>query len=258
MKAESSHSTMDLERYLDAQELERLFKKLGAPSPRKLAEEVQYFSSKEAEKRDTIIQDYLGKTGINRIVDTVAAHLLAEPALPSDAKILDAGAGTGFFTAKIAQKVSAKLPDASFYAMDITPAMLLVLQKKHKKITPFLGLAENIESSLKLADKFRVPKRFDAVFSTLMLHHSLEPEKVFQSLKNVLKKGGRAVVADMCEHPFEEFKTEMGDVHLGFKPEHVRKMAKKHFTKVRVDKISKIVCECSGRAAEIFVATMLI
>lgn len=258
MKAESSHSTMDLERYLDAQELERLFKKLGALNLRKLAGEVQYFSSKEAEKRDTIVQDYLGKAGINRIVDTVAAHLLAEPALSSDAKILDAGAGTGFFTAKIAQKVSAKLPDASFYAMDITPAMLLVLQKKHKKITPFLGLAENIESSLKLADKFRVPKRFDAVFSTLMLHHSLEPEKVFQSLKNVLKKSGRAVVVDMCEHPFEEFKTEMGDVHLGFKPEHVRKMAKNHFTKVEVEKISKIVCECSGRAAEIFVATMLI
>ena len=156
MKAESSHSTMDLERYLDAQELGRLFKKLGAINPRKLVEEVQYFSSKEAEKRDTIVQDYLGKAGINRIVNTVAAHLLAEPALSSDAKILDAGAGTGSFTTKIAKKVSAKLPDASFYAMDITPAMLLVLQEKHKKITPFLGLAENIESSLKLAEKFQI------------------------------------------------------------------------------------------------------
>ena len=121
-----------------------------------------------------------------------------------------------------------------------------------------VGLAENIEGSLKLAGKFRVPKRFDAVFSTLMLHHSLEPEKVFQNLKCVLKKGGRAVVVDMCGHPFEEFETEMGDVHLGFKPEHVRKMAKNHFTKVEVEKISKIVCECSGRAAEIFAATMLI
>jgi len=258
MKAKSSHSVMDLERYLDAQELERFFTKLGAPDPRKLAEEVQYFSSKEAEKRDTIVQDYLGKAGISRIVDTVTAHLLAEPALPSDAKILDVGAGTGFFTAKIAKKVSNKVPDAFFYAMDITPAMLLVLKKKHKKITPFLGLAENIESSLKLADELRVPKRFDAVFSTLMLHHSLEPEKVFQSLKNVLKKGGKAVVVDMCEHPFEEFKIEMGDVHLGFKIEHVREMAEKHFKKVNVEKITKIVCECSGRAAEIFVATMQI
>ncbi len=256
MKTESSHSAMNLEKYLDAKELERFFKKLGAPNPRKLVEEVQYFSSKEAEKRDTIVQDYLGKAGINRIVDTVAARLLAEPLLPSDAKILDAGAGTGFFTAKIAKKVSAKLPEASFCAMDITPAMLLALQKKHKAVTPFLGLAENIEGSVKLVSKLRVPQRFDAVFSTLMLHHSLEPEKVFQSLKCVLKKGGRAVVVDMCEHPFEEFKTEMGDVHLGFKLEHVREMAKKHFKKVDVEKITKIVCECSGRAAEIFVATM--
>jgi len=40
-----------------------------------------------------------------------------------------------------------------------------------------------------------------------------------------LKKNGKAMVVDLCEHGFEEFKTEMGDVHLGFKPENIYRMA---------------------------------
>jgi len=54
----------------------------------------------------------------------------------------------------------------------------------------------------------------------------------------------------------EEFKTEMGDIHLDFKPENIAKMAQKHFTEVEIEKIPGISCEWSGRAAEIFVASM--
>jgi hypothetical protein len=48
----------------------------------------------------------------------------------------------------------------------------------------------------------------------------------------------------------------MGDIHLGFKPENIKKMAQKHFSTVEVKKISGISCKSSGRSAEIFVATM--
>ncbi len=150
-----------------------------------------------------------------------------------------------------------KLPRASFYAMDSTPAMLLSLAKKNAGVQPFIGLAENIKGSVEEAGKyFDIPNKFDAIFSTLMLHHSIKPEKVFKSIGEVLSESGKAVIVDLCRHGFEEFKTEMGDVHLGFRLEEIEEMAGKAFAGVRVEKMCGICCECSGRAAEIFFAYM--
>jgi len=246
-----------LEKHLENLQLEDFFKKLGTSNPEILAKEIEHFTIKEAEKRDSIVLNYFGKSGVNRIVNTITKLLLASPRLSANAKVLDVGAGTGFFTVKIAKKTHARLPKVSFYAMDITSAMLLSLAKKNANITPFIGIAENIESSIKEAGKyFKIPYKFDAIFSTLMLHHSFHPEKVFKSIRAVLKKKGKAIVVDLCEHGFEEFKTEMGDVYLGFKPENVCDMARKYFSEVKVEKLPGICCECSGRSAEIFVAFM--
>ena len=249
--------SISLEKYLRNLQLEQLFRKLGASNPEILAKEIEHFTTKEAEKRDKIVINYFGENGVNQIVSTITKILLVSPKLPAKAKVLDVGAGSGFFTVKIAEKIHAKLPKVSLYAMDLTPAMLLSLAKKKANITPFIGIAENIESSIKEAKKFfNIPFKFDAIFSTLMLHHSTQPEKVFKSLKQALKSKGQAIVVDLCEHGFEEFKTEMGDVHLGFKPENIYKMARKYFSEVKVEKLPGICCECSGRSARIFVATM--
>ena len=170
---------------------------------------------------------------------------------------MDVGAGSGFFTAKIAEKIRQKVPNVKFCAMDATPAMLLSLAKKKLGITPFLGIAENIEASTKEAKAYaEIPDKYDAAFSTLMLHHSVKPEKVFESIKNILKKDGKAVILDLCQHKFTEFKTEMGDIHLGFDIHDIRKMAKTQFSRVDVWKMPGIGCSCSGRSAEIFIATM--
>ncbi|NWG11308.1 methyltransferase domain-containing protein [Candidatus Bathyarchaeota archaeon] len=231
--------------------------KLGTANPETLAKTAEHFTSKEAEKRDKIVINYFGKCGVKQITDTIAQFLLASPRLTANAKVLDVGAGSGFFTVRIAKKIHAKSTEVSFYAMDLTPAMLLSLAKKKTNIASFIGVAENICGSIKEAKRFfNVPYKFDAAFSTLMLHHSSQPEKVFNSLQKILKKKGKAIVLDLCEHGFKEFKTEMGDLHLGFKPENIYRMAKKHFPTVKVEKLPGICCESSGRSAEIFVATM--
>jgi len=135
--------------------------------------------------------------------------------------------------------------------------MLKMLAKKTSDILPFLGVAENIAQSAKLARMhLSVPAKFDAIFSTLMLHHCSNVETVFQSMNSVLKTRGKAVVVDLSEHPFEEFREEMGDVHLGFKPEQIEKDAEKFFKKVSVEKLPGICCSSSGRCAELFVAYM--
>jgi Mn-dependent DtxR family transcriptional regulator len=80
--------------------------------------------------------------------------------------------------------------------------------------------------------------------------------RTVKSFRAVLKKKGRAIVVDLCKHDFEEFITEIGDIHLGFKPENICETAREYFSEVKVDRIHRISCECSGRSAEVFVAVM--
>ena len=249
--------TTSFDEYVKNVDLEQFFKKLEAANPVTLAKTVQHFTMKEAQKRDKIVLGYFGEDGVNRIVEAVTEKLLSAPSLRKGSSVLDVGAGSGFFTAKIAKKINNKIPNVKFYAMDATPAMLISLAKKEPYVTPFLGIAENIQASVKEAATYaEIPEKFHAAFSTLMLHHSVKPEKVFESISKILANNGKAVILDLCEHKFVEFKTEMEDVHLGFNLEDIRKKATKYFSKVIIEKMPGIGCTCSGRSAEIFVATM--
>lgn len=248
---------LTLEKYLQSVAIPDLLRQLGAENVDFLVKEITHFTRREAERRDKIVLGYFGKTGINRIVDSIVTRLNSSPKLKPNAHILDAGAGSGFFTVKVASKMKEILPKATFFAMDATPAMLLALEKKREGIIPFFGIAENIQGSIETARNYAViPKRFDAVFSTLMLHHCPDIDKVFKSVRQVLKASGKAVVVDMCTHPFAEFKEEMGDVHLGFNPDQIDSAAEKLFSKVVVEKLPGICCQDSGRSAELFIATL--
>ncbi|KPV64934.1 MAG: hypothetical protein AOA65_0647 [Candidatus Bathyarchaeota archaeon BA1] len=246
-----------IQSYLENTRLQKLLEELKAPNIEVLIEEIGHFTEKEAEKRDQIVLGYFGEGGVNRIVDSIVGCLLSPPRLRKGAEVLDVGAGSGLFTLRVVDKLRPHLPRASFYAMDVTPGMLQALSSKTSEIVPFLGVGENIAGSVEHARKyFRVPKKFDAVFSTLMLHHCPEVEKVFGSVRDALKAGGKAVFIDLCKHPFKEF-MEMGDVHLGFQPDWIETMAKKHFSEVHVERMPGICCECSGRSAELFLALVM-
>jgi len=247
----------DFAEYVKSLNMIQFFSKLGVANPEALAQSVRHFTAKEGDKRDAIVQGYFGDEGVNRIVEAITERLLAPPTLRTGSKVLDVGAGSGFFTAKIAEKVSQTVPNVAFYAMDATPAMLLALAKKKTGITPFLGAAENIKASVKEAKAYAaIPAKFDAAFSTLMLHHSVNPAKVFESISQALTSNGKAVILDLCQHKFEEFRTEMGDVHLGFKLDHIQKMAEAYFATVEIGKLPGICCSHSGRSAEFFAASM--
>ena len=248
---------LSLAQYLEAAHLPELLRELGAQNVDLLVKEISHFTRKEAEKRDKIVLSYFGEDGVNKVIDSVIAELNSHPTLKPNVNILDMGAGSGFFTARIAAKVKKFVPTASFYAMDATPAMLLALAKKKENIIPFFGIAENIAGSIESAKEYAVvPRRFDAVFSTLMLHHCPDIDKVFQSVQQVLKATGKAVIVDLCTHTFTEFREEIGDLHLGFDLNLIRKAAKKVFSRVTVEKLSGICCSSSGRCAELFVAVL--
>jgi len=246
-----------LESYIRKVNLRDFLNEVKAPNIDIVIEEVKHFTEKEAAKRDQIVLGYFGEAGVKRIVHLMVHHLLSPPKLGDDAKILDVGAGSGFFTLKIAEQLHLRAPRTAFYAMDITPAMLRVLTRKTREITPFLGIAENISESIRQAQKYlQVPDKYDAVISTLTLHHCLDIAKVFEGIRDVLENNGKAVIVDLCEHSIEDFRKEMGDVHLGFNPSLVRKLAEKFFSNVYVKKIPGICCECSGRSTKLFVMAL--
>ncbi|MFQ5999401.1 MAG: methyltransferase domain-containing protein [Candidatus Bathyarchaeia archaeon] len=246
------------EDYLKGIDLQKLIEELRMPNVETIIEEVKHFTEKEAERRDKIVLSYFGEDGVERIVDSVTQCLLSPPKLKENAKVLDVGAGSGFFTVRVVDKLRRHLPEASFYAMDITPAMLRVLARKTSQITPFLGVAENIRGSVEHARRYlKIPKKFDAIFSTLMMHHCLDIERVFESFRKAVEVDGKVVLVDLCKHSFEEFREEMGDLHLGFEPQLLKEGAKKHFSKVEVKKIPGICCESSGRSAELFIMSIM-
>jgi len=246
------------ERYLKTVDMQKLLEELDVPNVKVVLREIKHFTQKEAEKRDRILMSYFGEDGINLIADSICNRLLSTPKLKEDAEVLDVGAGSGFFTIRVAKKLRSKLPKATFYAMDATPTMLKMLIRKTSEIKPFLGIAENITKSAKLARKhLKVPEKFDAIFSTLTMHHCLNVEKVFQSMREAIKAHGKVVIVDLCKHPFEEFREEMGDIYLGFEPERIENVAKKFFPGTSVEKLLGICCSSSGRCAELFIAYMM-
>ena len=252
-------SASDFKHYLESVDMQKLLTELAVPNAKVILKEIRHFTQKEAEKRDKILLGYFGEDSINLIVDSINNRLLLTPKLREAAEILDVGAGSGLFTVRVATKLRNKLPKATFYAMDATPIMLKMLTRKTSEIHPFLGIAENITKSAKLARKhLKVPDKFDALFSTLMLHHCISVEKVFQSMREALKTHGKVVVVDLCKHPFKEFRKEMSDIHLGFEPKQIEKAAKKLFTEASVEKLLGICCSSSGRCAELFIAYMTI
>lgn len=238
--------------------LKSLLKALNIPDRDRLLENVKYFTEKEAQKRAEIVKGYFSSKGLESIVDTFASTFSS---LPSDSNILDIGSGTGFFTQRVMEKMKecfGKTP--IFWALDITPAMLLVLSDnvKDSPIIPILGVAEKIKESLIFNSSryiqmgIDLPMEFHGIMSVLALHHCSDPEKVFMSMNSVLAEDGVVAIVDECKHPFEECRDEMLDIHLGFDMEELHSKASKIFRDVQVNKLSGVICESSGRKVEIF------
>ena len=59
--------------------------------------------------------------------------------------------------------------------------------------------------------------KIDYVFASMFLHHVEEPLVAIKEMVRVLKPGGKLVIADAEEHPYEFLKTEHYDCWLGFK-----------------------------------------
>jgi ubiquinone/menaquinone biosynthesis C-methylase UbiE len=114
--------------------------------------------------------------------------------------VADIGAGTGFFTRLIAEKVG---PAGKVYAVDIAPRFLEHIAAEAKK----RGQAQ-VVTVLASQDSTNLPKgSVDLVFLSDVYHHLEKPEKTLASIRQALRPGGRLVVIefDRVEGKSSEF-----------------------------------------------------
>ncbi|HEV8605683.1 MAG TPA: metalloregulator ArsR/SmtB family transcription factor [Tepidisphaeraceae bacterium] len=132
--------------------------------------------------------------------------------LPGDYIIADLGCGSGGVTAELAQHVG------RIYAIDNSPPMLKAAKKR-------IGDRDNVE--LKRGDLEAIPlddQSCDAAIMLLVLSYVAEPVLVLKEMARILKPAGKAVLVDLLPHDRDDFRRQMGQLHLGFSSEHMSQM----------------------------------
>lgn len=123
--------------------------------------------------------------------------------IPSGAVVGDVGAGVGYFTWRMAERVG---PAGKVYANDIQPRMLEELRKNLAARN-----LRNVETVLGAEDDPRLPAaKLDLVLLVDVYHEFSEPRKMLDGIRRSLKPDGRLVLL--------EYRKE--DPRVPIRPEH--------------------------------------
>jgi len=108
-------------------------------------------------------------------------------ALKPDTVVADLGAGTGYFSVRLARM----LPTGTVYAVDVEPDMVKYLGERAKR--EGLGNLKPVASS---ASDARLPAKVNLVLLVDVYHHIEDRERYFHKLSGSLAPGGRVAVID--------------------------------------------------------------
>lgn len=116
-------------------------------------------------------------------------RLIEQAALSAGQRVLDVGCGTGTLAIWLKQLH----PQAEVFGVDIDPHILALARVKVAKAQVQITLEESSATTLPYPNA-----RFDAVFSSLMIHHLRTEDKLrlFTEARRVLKPGGGLHIAD--------------------------------------------------------------
>lgn len=136
--------------------------------------------------------------------------------------VADIGAGTGYFSMRIAK--SDAMPKV--YAVDIEPSMVSYLRERAAKE----GL-KNVTAIQAAADQPNLPEPVDLILIVDTYHHIGNREAYFRRLAKSIKPGGRVAIIDFkpdspegppkeFRFPLETFKSEMGKAGYKLAAQH--------------------------------------
>jgi ubiquinone/menaquinone biosynthesis C-methylase UbiE len=141
--------------------------------------------------------------------DAVREKAFAVAGVTAGQTAADIGAGTGFVTEGLAQR------GLRVIAVDQSEAMLAEMRRK---------FGARIDARLGGAEHLPVPdESVDHAFANMYLHHVEEPPRAIKEMARILKPGGKLVITDLDEHPFEFLRIEQYDRWMGFQREDVRR-----------------------------------
>lgn len=152
--------------------------------------------------RDCIGRFYMGRE-ISHVMGHLGAGWLERPErerqertdlliaglnLSDDFVVADIGAGTGYFTFPVAQRV----PRGKVFSVDIQPEMLARVERRKA-----LENIANVETVLGEEDDPKLPaKEIDLAFIVDAYHEFSFPREMGERLKESLKPGGRLVLVE--------------------------------------------------------------
>ena len=128
----------------------------------------------------------------------LAADWMDALLLKSGNRVLDVGAGPGFVSFLLAERVG---PTGLIYAVDPSAEALAYLKR--------LQMQQSIANIITIvADvaKLTLPgAQLDAALIAMVLHHTADPSGIIHNVTRLLKPGGRGVIAEFhpdgpCEH----------------------------------------------------------
>lgn len=173
----------------------------GADSPRRAEER---YETRAVHDRDGIGKFYMGRE-IAQVMGHQAAGWLERPTRQEEERtdlllkaldlkagmvVADVGAGSGYFSWRMAQKVA---PDGKIFANDIQPEMLelLMAQMKRRKVdhlvTPVLGTVQDP----------KLPENSTDLILLVDVYHELDfPFEMTQAMIRGLKPGGQLVLVE--------------------------------------------------------------
>ena len=114
-------------------------------------------------------------------------ELIQALALPENAVVADVGAGTGYFSVRLARM----LPKARILAADVEPSMVRHLAQRARK-----EKLANVVAVQSAPDDARLPEKVDLALLVDVYHHIDDRRRYFEKLKGSLKEGARVVVVD--------------------------------------------------------------
>jgi ubiquinone/menaquinone biosynthesis C-methylase UbiE len=107
--------------------------------------------------------------------------------LKPDAVVADIGAGTGYFSARLATM----LPQGKVFAVDVEPDMVKHLAQRAKKEG-----RSNMQAVQGAFDDPKLPAKVDLMLFVDVHHHIDQREQYFTNLQRYLQPGGRVAIID--------------------------------------------------------------
>lgn len=173
--------------------------------------------------------DYEKDHAVKNNVNNIAELILKEISFNKEMNIMDFGSGTGFLLEGIAPYVN------KITAVDISDSMIQQLNAKKESIPCEVEI-------LKLdLTKDKLNKKFDAVISSMTLHHIKDIKSIMKVIYDCLDESGSIALADLDTEKGNFHTSDTGVYHFGFNRNFMKTIAKEvGFKNIKIQHASDI------------------